>query len=118
MTHDRRMTERSQELRKRATPQENHLWYDFLNTYSVQFRRQRVFEGCIVDFYCPKAKLVVELDGMQHHDPQHKAYDAERTRWLQAHGMEVLRFDNRQVDKEFSLVCTQIDEAVKRRIQP
>ena len=116
MTHDRRMTERAQTLRKQATPQEKHLWYDFLSTYPVPFRRQRVFEGYIADFYCPRAKLVIELDGAQHHETRQAAYDAERTQWLHAHGIEVLRFDNRQVEKEFSSVCAQIDLAVSKSI--
>lgn len=56
----------SKNLRKNATPQENHLWYDFLSTYEVRFQSQKVIGNYIVDFYCHKAKLVVEIDGAQH----------------------------------------------------
>ena len=53
-------------LRKNATPQENHLWYDFLRQYEVRFQRQKAIGNYIVDFYCFRAKLVVEVDGSQH----------------------------------------------------
>ena len=59
---------RAQELRKNATKEENHLWYDFLRTYPVQFLRQKPFGPYIVDFYCHKAKLAIELDGSQHYE--------------------------------------------------
>lgn len=54
-------------LRKSSTKEENHLWYDFLRTYPVRFHRQYVIEQYIVDFFCPKAKPVIELDGSQHY---------------------------------------------------
>ena len=53
-------------MRKNATKQENHLWYDFLRKYPVQFCRQVMIDDFIADFYCHKAKLVIELDGSQH----------------------------------------------------
>ena len=54
-------------LRKNSTKEENHLWYDFLKDYPVRFTRQKVLGKYIADFYCAKAKLVVELDGSQHY---------------------------------------------------
>ena len=60
---------RAQRLRKNMTPQERHLWYDFLSTYPVRFRRQRTVGPYIVDFYCAAASLVVEIDGSQHFEP-------------------------------------------------
>ena len=53
-------------LRKNATPQENHLWYDFLSKYEIRFQRQKAIDNFIADFYCHKAKLVIEIDGSQH----------------------------------------------------
>ena len=50
-------------LRKNATPQENHLWYDFLAKYKVRFQRQKAIDNFIADFYCHKAKLIIEIDG-------------------------------------------------------
>ena len=72
----------SQQLRKNATKEENRLWYNYLRAYPVQFRRQVVFGRFIVDFYCAKAKLVLELDGSQHYEGNGPEYDAERTNCL------------------------------------
>ncbi len=65
------------------TREENTLWYQFLKTYPIQFRRQYVVGNYIVDFYCHKAKLVIELDESQHFDPAAVEYDKERTAFLE-----------------------------------
>ena len=59
----------SQKLRKNMTKEERHLWYDFLRTYPIQFKRQYTVGCYVVDFYCYQARLVVELDGSQHCEP-------------------------------------------------
>ena len=66
-------------MRKHATPQENHLWYDFLRSYPIRFQRQKAIDQYIVDFYCHAAKLVIEIDGSQHYDPKLQAEDEKRT---------------------------------------
>ena len=86
---------RAQELRKNATKEENHLWYDFLRTYPVQFLRQKPFGPYIVDFYCHKAKLAIELDGSQHYEGNGPEQDKIRTAYLQeVEKIRVLRFTN------------------------
>ncbi|MBR4472580.1 MAG: endonuclease domain-containing protein [Oscillospiraceae bacterium] len=107
---------RAKELRNKATPQENHLWYDFLRTYPVRFQRQKTIGSFIADFYCHAAKIVIEIDGSQHYDPQGTAYDAERTAILEEYGLEILRFSNRDVNTRFQSVCEMIDHEVKRRM--
>ena len=104
---------RAKELRKQATPQENHLWYDFLRSYPVRFQRQKTIDSFIADFYCHAAKLVIEIDGSQHYEPQGMAYDEERTAILQKYGLEVLRFSNRDIDMNFAGVCDAIDAALR-----
>jgi len=111
-------TERARELRKDMTPQEKELWYKFLRRYPVQFRRQVTFGRFIVDFYCAKAKLVIELDGGQHFVGNGPAYDAERTAYLEGLGLRVLRFANNEVDREFRAVCEAIDRAVAEHVSP
>lgn len=106
----------ARDLRKNATRQENHLWYDFLRTYPVRFRRQRPIDRFIADFYCEEAKLVIELDGSQHYEEQGIAYDAERTAILESYGLFVLRFSNSDIDRHFPGVCEKIDETVKKRM--
>ncbi len=65
-----RMLETARELRRRLTPQEKKLWYDFLRKYPVKFYKQRIIESFVVDFYCADARLVIELDGSQHYTEQ------------------------------------------------
>ena len=98
------------------TKEERHLWYDFLKTYPVQFNRQVPFENYIVDFYCFQAKLVVELDGSQHYEPEEMEYDQERTAYLESLGLTVLRFSNLDIIKRFRAVCEMIDNIVQNRL--
>ena len=69
----------------------------------------------IADFYCHRAKLVVELDGSQHCDPGKVEYDRKRTQYLQSQGLQVLRFSNLDVIRKFQNVCEMIDMAAKER---
>ncbi len=108
-----------QQLRREATREENHLWYDFLRTYPVQFRRQVPFDRYILDFYCAKAKLAIELDGSQHYKGEGPEYDSLRTEYLrQGYGIHVLRFANSAVNDDFQGVCRRINEEVRKRLPP
>jgi len=111
------LRKRSQELRKQMTKEERHLWYDFLKTYPVQFRRQYSVGPYFVDFYCYQAKLVVELDGSQHCESDALAYDSRRTDFLNKQGLYVLRISNLDVMGNFSGICEWIDTIVQRRVQ-
>ena len=77
--HNKQLVPMAKRLRKEMTKEERHLWYDFLKSYPVQFKRQQPIGPYIVDFYCYKAKLAVELDGSQHCEPKGIAYDGRRT---------------------------------------
>ena len=106
----------AQRLRKEATPEERHLWYDFLKTYPVQFRRQVPFGPYFLDFYCAEAKLAVELDGSQHYEEKNQQCDNSRTEFLQKkYGIETLRFTNLEVKQNFEGVCVTIHRTVKRK---
>lgn len=96
--------------------QENHLWYDFLRTYPVRFQRQKVIAGFIVDFYCHRARLVLEIDGSQHSSEQGLSYDAERSAVLARYQLTVLRVKNAEIDHRFFSVCQQIDRIVKTKL--
>ena len=104
-------------LRKNMTDEEKRLWFQFLRSYSVKWYRQRVVDRYIVDFYCSKAKLVVELDGSQHYNAESASADKERTERLEQYGLEVVRFSNDDVRRNFYEVCTSIDELVKARTE-
>jgi len=86
-------------LRSNMTDAEQCLWQKIRNKQiaGVQFYRQRTLLSFIVDFYSPIAKLVIELDGDQHFEPDYKIKDRQRDAQLLASGLKVLRFDNRQV---------------------
>ena len=116
MKQNEYLTKRSQELRKNATKEENTLWYQYLRRYPVQFRRQCVFGACIVDFYCAKALLAVELDGSQHYTPEESEKDSRRSAYLNSLGIHVLRFSNTDVKRNLTGVCQYIDMVVKHRI--
>ena len=116
LPRNKELKQRSAELRKNATPEENKLWYEFLRMYPIRFNRQRIISNYIVDFFCLKAKLVVEIDGSQHYDEKVMDYDEKRTKYLQSLGLVVLRFSNYEVNESFYQVCTVIDETVKNRL--
>jgi len=88
----------AKELRKNATSEENHLWYDFLSKYEIRFQRQKAIGEFIADFYCHKAKLVIEIDGSQHYTKDGKEKDEFRTEVLEGYDLKVIRFTNRQVN--------------------
>ena len=104
-------------LRANATPQENHLWYDFLSKYEVRFQRQKAIDNFIADFYCHKAKLIIEIDGTQHYSEQGKHKDVYRTEILEGYGLKVIRFSNIQIDTDFYNVCNYIDAVVKASLR-
>ena len=102
-------------LRREMTLSEQHLWFRFLRSYPVKIYKQRIIESFVVDFYCAEARLVIELDGSQHYTEQGKAYDEERSSIMEGYGVEVLRFTNLEVDREFDAVCERIDARIKQR---
>lgn len=103
-------------LRKNMTPWERKLWYCFLKEYPVRFQRQKCIDNYIVDFYCFRAKIIVELDGSGHYNLISQQKDNQRTKVLEQYGLKVIRFCNLDIDKNFYGVCTVIDEEVKKRI--
>ena len=100
-------------LRKNMTPWERKLWYDFLRSYPVRFQRQKAIGNYIVDFYCAKARLVVELDGGGHYTAEQAEKDELRTTELEAMNLTVVRICNLDIDRNFRGVCTYIDLTVK-----
>ena len=106
----------AKELRKNMTPEEKHLWYDFLKNYPVQFNRQKVIGNYITDFYCKKANLVIEIDGAQHFEHDNSEYDKARTDYLNSVGIEVIRFLNKDINYNFNNTCKYIDNIIKKRM--
>ena len=103
-------------LRKNATPQEKHLWYDFLAKYEVRFQRQKAIDNFIADFYCHKARLVIEIDGSGHYTEEGEKKDRFRTEILEGYDLSIIRFSNYDINTNFYGVCEYIDSAVKSAI--
>ena len=117
MADDFLLQEYARKLRKSATEEENLLWYQFLRTYPIQFRRQKVIGRYIVDFFCSEAQLIVEVDGGQHFEDSGRVSDAERTEYLeQMRGFQVLRFTNLEIKHQFAEVCSVIDRKVQQNV--
>ncbi len=98
----------AQDLRKEMTKEERRLWFGFLKDLPWTVNRQKVLGPYIVDFYCAKAGLVIELDGSQHFEPRGRMADEERDAQLRAWGLTVLRYANSEVNGNFDGVCEDI----------
>ena len=100
--HNKQLVPLAKQLRKEMTKEERHLWYDFLQDYPVKVYRQRSIDRFIVDFYCSRAHLVIELDGGQHYTSEGQAYDSERSAVIQNYNLTVNRVSKADVDQNIS----------------
>lgn len=107
---------RAKRLRKAMTPWEKKLWYGFLRGRRPRWQRQKPILRYIVDFYCAKARLVIEVDGSGHYRLLQRRYDAKRTRALEKLGLRVLRFPNNDVRDHFEAVCSNIVREERERL--
>lgn len=108
---------RAQSLRIMATDAEQKLWLRLNgDQLGVRFNRQKPLGHYFADFYCHAAQLVVEVDGAQHFTPQGLEYDARRDAFMRARGLEILRFDDRQVLLETNAVVEAIWSTVQSRV--
>ena len=96
-------------LRKQMTPEEKHIWYDFLK---ITVKRQKNIENYILDFYIASAKIAIEIDGLQHALSQNKGADLERDFTLARWGIKVLRYTNKDINERFYAVCEEILNAI------
>lgn len=115
--YNKKLLENSRELRKHMTPQEGKLWHMYLKRYPLKFYRQRTINNYIVDFYCSKERLIIEIDGSQHYTENGKAQDTVRTELLEKYDLKVIRFSNNDIDKNLYGVCEIIDSEVKKRLR-
>ena len=92
------------------TPEERHLWYDFLKNLPLTIHRQKVIANYIVDFYCAQEKIVIEIDGSQHRHEVEMLADQKRDEHLASLGIKVIRYSNQQIRDNFRNVCYDISE--------
>ena len=115
--HNPQLVPLAKQLRRNMTKEECHLWYDFLRNYYVKVYRQRTIDNYVADFYCPAAKLVVELDGGQHYTEKKMLDDEHRSLIINQYGIHVVRIPNNEIDNNFYNVCTYLDSVIKKRIK-
>ena len=108
LPYNKRFVSNARTLRKNMTPEEKHLWYDFLKRLPYNVNRQHNIENYIVDFYVAEKKTVIEVDGRQHFSPEHKKADKERDENLSTWGITVLRYSNNDIRNHFGEVMKNI----------
>ena len=106
--YNKNLVSNARTLRKNMTPEEKHLWYDFLKRLPVNVRRQHNIENYIVDFYIAEKKIVIEVDGRQHLLPEHKEADEQRDDALATWEISVLRYSNDNIRNNFNAVAEDI----------
>lgn len=103
-----KLTKQSQNFRSHPTDEEGKLWDEFLSTFPYKFRRQKVIGRYIVDFYCAKKRIAIEIDGLQHFEEKGMIHDEERTEFLRQCNVEVIRYSNLDINQRFTAVCEDI----------
>lgn len=110
--HNKKLVPNARDLRKNMTKEERHLWYDYLRNKDIRFLRQKIIGDYIVDFYCSKLNLVIELDGSQHFEDDAIRYDEKRTTYLEECGLKVIRIPNNEINQNFDGVCEYLDNII------
>ena len=108
INYNKKLVSNARTLRKNMTPEEKHLWYDFLKKLPITVKRQHNIGDYIVDFYIAAKKVVIEIDGIQHTDPKHKNADDERDFALSLWDITVLRYSNESIRNDFDFVVLDI----------
>ena len=103
LPYNRKLVAYASANRKKMTPAEKRLW-SYLRVY-----RQRPINHFIADFYCPKLKLVIEVDEPYHLEPEAQARDRARTEVLEGYGLQVVRFSNEEVMRDFRGVKVRLE---------
>jgi len=114
LPYNKKLKPLARRFRKNMTYAERLLWSKIRNKQlkNLQFYRQRIITNFIVDFYCPKAKLAIELDGGQHYTYKGRTSDILRDRILRNLGIRVLRFSDREVVENLKGVIQKIYESL------
>ena len=120
LPYNKNLKQYSRQLRENMTDAERHLWAKIRmkQLKGYQFYRQKPVGDYIVDFFCPRAKLVIEVDGSQHFSDEMTEYDRVRNEYLLSLGLRVLRFTNTDVLKHVESVVESIEKEIPLRKIP
>ena len=106
--YNKKYVSTAQILRKNMTPEEKHLWYDFLKKLPITVNRQKNIGNYIVDFFIASKRIVIELDGIGHGTDKNIELDRKRDSDFRNLGITVLRYKNSDINKNFQIVCMDI----------
>ncbi len=106
------LLDKAKYLRRHMTKAEKKLWFEFLRDHKYHFYRQRVIDNYIVDFFCARVGLVIEIDGPIHNDEDVKENDEIRSLFLKDYNLDIVRFLNEDVLYRFENVCQDIDKKI------
>ncbi len=109
LPYNPKLKDRARELRATMTEAEKMIWHNFLKKFRFRVTRQKPIDNYIVDFYCSKLRLVIEIDGEIHHTVEGSEYDLERDATLCGYGLTVMRFTNHDVMNNLDAVITSIE---------
>ncbi len=116
---NKNLKEKARKLRRNMTQAEKQIWYQLLakdRLFGLRFLRQKPIDQYIADFYCHKLKLVIEVDGESHLSADAMEYDAQRTKVLNAYGIEVVRYTNEEILNRLEDVEIDLKKRVQERI--
>jgi very-short-patch-repair endonuclease len=118
LPYNKNLKERARQLRANMTDAERYLWAKIRmkQLKGYWFYRQKPIGDYIVDFFCPKAKLIIEVDGSQHFVNETIEYDRIREEYVSSLGLKVLRFTNTEVLKHVEGVVERIEEEINEKI--
>lgn len=102
------LTKIAQTLRKNMTREEKRLWYDFLKLLPLTINRQKNIGDFILDFFIAEKRIAIEIDGIQHGEPEHRQKDLQRDAELGQLGIRVLRYSNQDINQHFDAVRADI----------
>jgi len=120
LPYNKDLKEHSRDLRRNMTEAEKLIWSRIRKKQvkDYQFYRQRIIGNYIVDFYCPKAGLIVELDGGQHYHPEDLKKDTLRDDYMESLGLKILRFSNNEIfgnlDAVMEKICACLNPPLKK----
>ena len=106
--YNKTLKENAQALRREMTREERIIWYDLLKRLPYPVKRQFNIENYIVDFYIPSQKTVIEIDGSQHYTEENRKADEERDKSLSKYGIKVIRYYNRDINKNLDSVTSHL----------
>ena len=115
MPYNPDLKELARNLRLNMTPAEKKLWYNYLRDFRYRVLRQKPIDNYIVDFYCPKLQLVIEIDGESHYTEKAKINDVKRTQTINSYGLKEIRFTNIEILENLEGVCEIIENLSKRK---